>query len=236
MNTSPTQQQTYDDEIDLIELVQDLWQEKLIIIVLTLLVFIATAAYAFTAKPVFNSSLTLTPAKIGEFGDYVAKMDNKEKTHLVLANEATSQFLDILADSLQANLNTGITSYTGRLAVTKNQSKVNRAFIESVGLTLTSTNKENLQQDLINYLEAVSQETLKELNDFTESLGTNQQVTQTMLYRATAKPSSPAQVKPKKKLILAVGLVAGGMLGVFAALVRSMLRKRAKQLAQQPAA
>lgn len=38
------------------------------------------------------------------------------------------------------------------------------------------------------------------------------------------EPMSP--IKPKKSLIVAVGIVLGGMLGVFAALIRSMIRKR----------
>lgn len=38
------------------------------------------------------------------------------------------------------------------------------------------------------------------------------------------EPVSP--VKPNKKLIVAVGVVLGGMLGVFAALIRSMIRRR----------
>jgi len=37
-------------------------------------------------------------------------------------------------------------------------------------------------------------------------------------------PTTP--IKPKKSLIVAVGIVLGGMLGVFAALIRSMIRKR----------
>lgn len=42
------------------------------------------------------------------------------------------------------------------------------------------------------------------------------------------EPSSP--IKPNKKLIVAVGIVLGGMLGVFAALIRSMIRKRKNAL------
>lgn len=41
---------------------------------------------------------------------------------------------------------------------------------------------------------------------------------------AAEVPSTP--IKPNKKLIVAVGIVLGGMLGVFAALIRSMIRKR----------
>ena len=44
------------------------------------------------------------------------------------------------------------------------------------------------------------------------------------------EPISP--IKPKKSLIVAVGIVLGGMLGVFAALIRSMIRKRKNASAQ----
>lgn len=42
--------------------------------------------------------------------------------------------------------------------------------------------------------------------------------------QSAIEPTSP--IKPNKKLIVMVGMVLGGMLGVFAALIRSMLRKR----------
>lgn len=42
--------------------------------------------------------------------------------------------------------------------------------------------------------------------------------------QVAVEPTSP--IKPKKSLIVALGVVLGGMLGVFAALIRSMIRKR----------
>lgn len=47
---------------------------------------------------------------------------------------------------------------------------------------------------------------------------------------AAEVPSTP--IKPNKKLIVAVGVVLGGMLGVFAALIRSMIRRRKNVRAQ----
>ena len=47
---------------------------------------------------------------------------------------------------------------------------------------------------------------------------------------AAEVPSAP--IKPNKKLIVAIGIVLGGMLGVFAALIRSMIRKRKNASAQ----
>jgi len=42
--------------------------------------------------------------------------------------------------------------------------------------------------------------------------------------QVAVEPANP--IKPKKSLIVALGIVLGGMLGVFAALIRSMIRKR----------
>lgn len=47
---------------------------------------------------------------------------------------------------------------------------------------------------------------------------------------AAEVPATP--IKPNKKLIVAVGVVLGGMLGVFAALIRSMIRRRKSVSAQ----
>ena len=44
------------------------------------------------------------------------------------------------------------------------------------------------------------------------------------LDEAAEVPATP--IKPNKKLIVAVGIVLGGMLGLFTALIRSMIRKR----------
>ncbi|MDM7857445.1 LPS O-antigen chain length determinant protein WzzB [Thiopseudomonas acetoxidans] len=45
---------------------------------------------------------------------------------------------------------------------------------------------------------------------------------------AAEVPATP--IKPNKKLIVAIGIVLGGMLGVFAALIRSAIRKRKNAL------
>jgi LPS O-antigen subunit length determinant protein (WzzB/FepE family) len=43
-------------------------------------------------------------------------------------------------------------------------------------------------------------------------------------------------IKPKKALILALGLVLGGMLGLFIALLRNMLQRKPESYAQTHAA
>jgi chain length determinant protein (polysaccharide antigen chain regulator) len=46
------------------------------------------------------------------------------------------------------------------------------------------------------------------------------------LDNSTEPPHPSTPIKPKKALIIVLGLVLGGMLGIFAALIRGMLAKR----------
>ncbi|MEA1605398.1 GNVR domain-containing protein [Pseudomonas spirodelae] len=57
-------------------------------------------------------------------------------------------------------------------------------------------------------------------------------ITPESLYRVEQASALPAQpIKPKKPLIVALGLVLGGMLGIFIALIRLMLKKRSAKMA-----
>ncbi|MDP3815351.1 Wzz/FepE/Etk N-terminal domain-containing protein [Pseudomonas sp.] len=61
---SPAVQQTSNDEIDLVELFHSLWEQKLLITLVTLLVGMAAAAYAFLATPEYQVQSVLHPAPI----------------------------------------------------------------------------------------------------------------------------------------------------------------------------
>ena len=50
-----------DDEIDLIELIRGLWQQKLLIILTTLVVGGAAVAYALLATPVYEAKVFVQP-------------------------------------------------------------------------------------------------------------------------------------------------------------------------------
>ncbi|GKT11830.1 MAG: chain length determinant protein [Thiomicrorhabdus sp.] len=52
-----------DDEIDLYELWQGLWQDKLIILVTSVMVVVIAAVYAYSATPVYKASTYLLPPK-----------------------------------------------------------------------------------------------------------------------------------------------------------------------------
>ena len=54
-NREPTSASPYSDEIDLFELIADLWKEKWIIISTTLIAGIIAVAYALLATPIYQS-------------------------------------------------------------------------------------------------------------------------------------------------------------------------------------
>lgn len=61
---SPAVQQAASDEIDLVALFRALWEQKLLIILVTLLVGLLAAAYAFLATPQYQVQSVLRPAVI----------------------------------------------------------------------------------------------------------------------------------------------------------------------------
>ena len=61
---SPVMQQTSSDEIDLAALVRALWQQKLLVVLITAVVTLAAAAYAFLATAEYQVQSVLRPAVI----------------------------------------------------------------------------------------------------------------------------------------------------------------------------
>lgn len=216
------------DEIDLFELLQMLWQEK-ILIILTILIFTCVAAfYAFTAQPQYSVSMTLKPGPLSLYGELVAGMDSKEQKSIALGRSTAEQVL--------AELNNNLALRTNQASHLNDEStlgfKVTSQGRQQITLELSILQPEGAATKLQNYLEAVSKITVKELNSFVHGLGNTNAITKKMLYTVDASSSQASLVKPKKSLIIAVGFVMGGMLGVFAVLIRSMIRKRKNANAQ----
>lgn len=63
MTTPAPQSPVYDDEIDLFELAQDLWREKVVVLVVGAVVTLLALIYALVATPVYQTSSVLKPAK-----------------------------------------------------------------------------------------------------------------------------------------------------------------------------
>lgn len=57
------------DEIDLLEILKSLWQEKLIIITTAIVVLLIAAAYAFLSKPVFEAKYFISPPTVDDIAN-----------------------------------------------------------------------------------------------------------------------------------------------------------------------
>ncbi|MGI6407494.1 MAG: Wzz/FepE/Etk N-terminal domain-containing protein [Thiopseudomonas sp.] len=66
MNNLPQPHQSIaqDDEIDLFELAQNIWQERILVVIVTAAVTVLALIYALVATPVYQTSSILKPAKI----------------------------------------------------------------------------------------------------------------------------------------------------------------------------
>lgn len=58
------------DEIDLVELVKGLWAQKWLIVAVTVLVAACAGAYAFLAKPVYETKASLLPPNLSDIAEY----------------------------------------------------------------------------------------------------------------------------------------------------------------------
>lgn len=67
---APTPVTGYSDEIDLLELVQSLWKQKLLISLVTAVVTALAAGYAFLSAPVYESKSSILPPRSADIAGY----------------------------------------------------------------------------------------------------------------------------------------------------------------------
>ena len=222
MPNQPSSQPGYSGEIDLFDLFQSLWKEKILIVLVTAVFTALAVIYALTATPQYSIAMTLKPASLSLYGEFVAGIQGEQQKSIALGQKAAEEVLGQLKNNLDLNahkVNYLKEAHILSVSVTANTPRL-------VTLQLTTLQPGSAAQTLKSYVDAVSVITLKELNSFVQGLGNPTAITQEMLYTIDSMPSQASLVKPKKSLIVALGIVLGGMLGVFAALIRSVNSQR----------
>lgn len=68
---------TAGDEIDLVELLQSLWSQKWLIVLITLMVTLGAASYAFLGKPVYESRIAVLPPALSDIAGFNLGRDVK---------------------------------------------------------------------------------------------------------------------------------------------------------------
>ena len=226
---SPLSARKYDDEIDLLELLQNLWAQRLLIILVTLCGLAVAASYYYLTPAKFTSQTVLAPPSIASFSPFVKDVNIDSDSNRVDALGAALMLSDnvilllgrsLLAPNTQAAFISESSSFSGCIAT----SSQNRSSPNKITVTVTCPNREISLLALDGYIDFASTIAVKEFQSLMLALGVESSIEAHELYSVESPPST--KVTPKKNLTLALGVVLGGMFGVFAALFRIMVAGR----------
>ncbi|SFH78487.1 G-rich domain on putative tyrosine kinase [Pseudomonas guineae] len=230
--------QTNEDEIDLIELLQGLWGQKWLISAVISLALMFAVVYIFISKPVYSVTTVLAPAPVNAFGlivgDIGVGQQQTTKSAIAIGTDLANDALALVVKNFESaavsvEFNNTLKE-SGDYVVQVKRGKSN---FDPVTVSVVSVSAEGAKKYLDGYMAYVTDVSAVQLNEYFQALGVSHSVSAESLYRVEQASALPAQpIKPKKPLIVALGLVLGGMLGVFIALIRLMLKKRSAKMAE----
>lgn len=223
------------NEIDLIELIVALWQQKMLIILMALSVFAVSALYAFTEKPVYESSMTLEPATLVDIGPAARKVNKQSPDDEVISlkqarsllKEAFQIFTERLSSpSVESDFRAVNANHKAVQGFTLRTASSNWGAGPAFTVTITAPDPSLAKSTLEAYVVFVGARALAEVNDFYKVSYSGSSDALSNIYRVQSEAQFNAvAVRPKKALILALGVVLGGVLGVGVAMVLIHLKK-----------
>jgi len=247
--------QTYDDEIDLFELFQVLWNGKWLISAFVALAFLLGGGFILSKDKVYESKVVYSIDTIPPFysGDK-ASTDFQKKFYSI----------DVFKEWKKNKDNTSLlfddfskTEVIDGFVLTKDEDEP-LAVIKDSASILVKSNQLSILNDFYNYAEYINlllkDEYVSRANDELKIIETRfkdltlaeSSIVQTVLsidrYIASAekgdnvlsieRPSTPKKVAPKSSLILALSLVLGGFIGAAYVLIMNAIKTRREQLAK----
>lgn len=229
--------QTNEDEIDLIEMLQVLWGQKWLIFAVTSLFLIFAVVYIFINKPVYSVTAVLAPAPVNAFGLIVGDIgmgqQQTTKSAIAIGTDLANDALALVVKNFEsAAVSEGFSHALKDSGGYTVQVKKGKSPFDPVTVSVVSVSAEGAKKYLDGYMDYVTKTSAVQLNEYFKALSVNHSISPESLYRveqASALPTQP--IKPKKLLIVALSLVLGGMLGVFIALIRLILKKRSAKMA-----
>jgi LPS O-antigen subunit length determinant protein (WzzB/FepE family) len=247
------------DEIDLFELLQVLWNGKRLIVTFTAIAVLMGSGFLFVKKPVYESKLVYSPATIPPFYDEkkaVADFQEKFYSKSVFKEweESHGNTSLVFGDFSKTEIVDGfiLSKNAGDQLATLPPEKRGEAFI------LVRTNQLTVLDDFFKYASFINQalkreyvsRATSELNiiesRFSDLSSADSDIVQTVLsidrYVVAAKeganvlaiqnPTMPEKVSPIALLILALSIFLGGMIGAIVVLVSNAIRKRKEALVE----
>lgn len=215
---------TYDDEIDLFEFFETLWDGKWLISAFVALATVIGFGYSQVAQPTYDVSVPYTSSIYSVSAQQIC-----DGNIGCMESEAVKRFLSLLGNSWEKKSST--LSFSTSAPLEQNQYDVQ---IQQANTALTNEV----------YIEATTELALiqTELTDAllgTERVATNMLNAKRIIQTIDSGQSvisfgsvSVVKSSPKVPLILALSVVLGGMVGVFFILVRNAITKRKEQLAK----
>lgn len=217
---------TYDDEIDLFEFFETLWDGKWLISAFVALATLIGFGYSQVAQPKYDVSVPYTSSIYSVSAQQICSGNIG-----CMESEAVKRFLSLLGNSWSKEKKSSTLSFSTSAPLEQNQYDVQ---IQQANTALTNEV----------YLEATTELALiqTELTDAllgTERVATNMLNAKRIIQSIDSGQSvisfgsvSVVKSSPKVPLILALSIVLGGMVGVFFILVRNAITKRKEQLAK----
>ena len=221
------------DEIDIRELLKALWHGKLVIIAVTLLFAISAFIFAYNQPNIYQSkSLFSIDGSFYGSDNIIKRVWCGEALEDLVQSEVSgneSKFEDVTVTCDR---------YDGSISISKNSQDAQAAY-EGVYLFSNSLNQalKNYELDKVNIsIKALTNQSLnipQKSKDFLDEMLAQELFKKSLLENPhsklvwqTQKPIMPtSHIKPKRRLIVVLGTLLGGMLGVATVLVRFTFRR-----------
>lgn len=227
--------QNRQDEIDIVELLQGLWLQKTLILSVAVLATLIAAAYCVLSKPIYASSTVLAPAPINMYGsiagqfkfDAGSSVESPIARGMALSNDTFRLYLTNLASAELRqvfDVKAGYSEAPVELQVKKGREA--RPFDEPATIRVESSDSELAKTYLDGLIRHAAETTQLQVNSYFQASGVEQALVAESLFRVESASQPAIEIKPKRPLILMWGLLLGGMLGVFIALVLLIRNKR----------
>lgn len=220
-----------DEEIDLIELFRQLWKGRLVIMLVTACFAAVATTYALLATPSYTARASISPGSLANFGVLAQGLQARSKEPVAAAIEegmrlASDSFnvllLTLESRSLRNEFNASDTAF-GAIAFEVKRSRVET---DPVTLMATAASPEQAREFLEAYLPFAAQQASAELNNYLAGLGLAQRLEPGALYRLDEPVlSDPKPARPKRMLLIVLGIVLGLMTGMFVVIFRGMAQR-----------
>ena len=221
---------TYDDEIDLFEFFETLWDGKWLISAFVVLATLIGFGYSQVAQPKYNVSFQYRVNVYSVLSQQICESYTQNQKYDCLADGTLGYFVERLGGGWSLDSKGNAITFS-----TPTSSAVN-AYEDILSNALTSTN-EALRSEAISELasiESVSNDNVLATERVATNMLNAKRVIQSIDNGQSAITFGSVSVvksSPKVPLILAFSVVLGGMIGVFFILVRNAINKRKEQLA-----